>query len=164
MTTNDNGDSLTAAPQLLPPHISVGLLGRLILGSCAFLASLCLGAFAAFMAVLLVIRPRPVELWRLVLAHLLLDTCTIASIFMLLLAISFWAGGSSWIDQLLNKIMRKGMAAVGTVVALIFVAIAIAEPTIAIISAVWFIVVSPVVYVMVVLMRRRSRARLSQDI
>jgi hypothetical protein len=123
-----------------------------------------LGTYAAFLAVVLITGgPGPVVLWKLLLAHLVLDVCTVASIFMLLLAISFWAGGSRRIDPLLYKIMPKGMVAVGVIVATILVTVGIALPPLGAILAAWFIVVFPAVCVVIILMRKRSRARLNQD-
>ncbi len=72
------------------------------------------------MGVGLAVAP-PLALWRVVLVHLAIYVFAVASIFMLLIAISFWAGGSRWTDWLLLRTMRKGAVAVGVIVTAILV-------------------------------------------
>jgi ATP-dependent Clp protease ATP-binding subunit ClpC len=68
------------SPPPPPSHISVGPLGRTVLGLCAFLSSLAFGAFAVALVVRLAIVGPPAGLWKAVLAHLVLDLFTVASI------------------------------------------------------------------------------------
>jgi hypothetical protein len=129
--------SVEKCPRPLPSHISVGLLGRAFFGLCAFLSSLAFGAFAADLVVWLVMVGPPALLWKAVLVHLVIDVFTVASIFMLLLAISFWAGGSRWTDRLLTKMMRKGVVAVGVILTALFAGIGvmgIADPVLGVLG------------------------------
>ena len=147
----------------LPPHISVGPVGRAVLGLCAFLTSLFWGGIAAGLAVFLIKGPRPAALWKPLAAHLVLDACAVTSIFMLLLAISFWAGGSRRTDPLLHKIARHGVLAVVALLAMILVAasivlvpIAIAVPMVPILSVGCVVIVLSIPYVIVIVRHKKS--------
>jgi hypothetical protein len=85
-----------------------------------------MGALAAFLAYELVtVRPPPVP-WKAILAHVVIDGLTIFSIAMLLMALSFWTGGSRWTDRLLSWIMPKFIVAIGVLGTLLFAAVGIA--------------------------------------
>lgn len=109
----------------LPSLISVGPLGRGLFGLCSFLSSLVFTAVAVALAIWLATIGPPVILWKVILVHLALDIFAVASIFMLLLTISFWTSGSRWTDRLLYLIMPKGSVAVGTVLTALFVTVGI---------------------------------------
>ena len=96
------------------------------LGSAHFFRRWHSGQCAVALVVLVVTVGPPPVLWGAVLVHLVIDIFAVASIFMLLLAISFWAGGSRWIDRPLGKIMPKGVVAVGAVLTALFFAVGIA--------------------------------------
>ena len=160
---NDNRHHGLARGRPLPPHISVGPVGRVIFGFGAFVVSLCAGGYAAFLAGVLIIGPRAMPLWKVVLAHFVLDVCTVASIFMLFLAISFWAGGSRRIDPLLYKFMPKGTLAVCAIVVTLLIVVCLAKPAAGIDLAAWFVVAFPAVFVILLLMQRRSRKRTNPD-
>lgn len=140
----------------LPPHISVGPVGRVVLGLCAFLSALAFGACAVALAITLATVGPPPLVWKAVLVHLLLDLCAVAAIFMLFLAISFFTGGSRWIDPLLRKIMPKGVATVIVIVALILLAAGVVDPGLRMIVALWgFLCI--LAAAIILLIRRRTR-------
>jgi hypothetical protein len=107
-------------PRPLPPHISMGPLGRAVLGLCALLCAIVFGALAVLVAVALARGAQAIVLWRIVVMHVFMDLFAIASIFMLLLWLSFWLGGSRWIDATLNKIMPKALVAIVVFLVMVF--------------------------------------------
>ncbi len=126
----------------LPPHISVGLPGRLVLGLCSFLSAAVFGAIAVALggAALFSKAPAPAPLLAVVIRHVVIDlfatAFAIASIFMLLLAISFWSGGSRWADPLLRKMMPKAVMVIGGFLIAVFVIVAAAMPELRIVCGV----------------------------
>jgi hypothetical protein len=91
-------------------------------------------------------------------------------LLMLLLAISFWTGGSRWTDRLLWRMMPKGGVAVGAIMTALFIAIGVvgvADPGLRIIGVLGlflglvtfvFLVAVPVV----ALIREKIQVRPSQ--
>jgi hypothetical protein len=146
----------------LPPHISVGPLGRFILGFLSFLSSAAFAAFAGLLATAILRNvAAPAPLWAVVLRHVALDLFAIASIFMLLLAMSFWAGGSRRADPLLRKMMPKAVLAIGAILIAIFVIVAVAIPGLRIVcvAEIAVIIALPIVF----LIKWRVRTQHDQD-
>ena len=146
-------------PRPLPEHISTGPLGRALFGLGAFVVSLAFGAYAVFLAVMLVKAAQPVVLWRIVVAHVIIDLFAVASIFMLLLAVSFWAGGSRWADPLLYRIMPKALVAIAAILTANLLVVGVAFPPLGVVEAVTCVIA----ILIILLMRIWTRGRLDQE-
>jgi hypothetical protein len=154
----------------LPPHISAGPLGRTVLGLCAFICSLVIGAAAIGLIIMLITVGPPPIFWQAVLVHVLIDSLAIISIFMLFLAVSFWTGGARWIEPLLSKVMPKGIVCILTVVggflAVVsahLIAIVIAGHASRFLAGVLVVIAMTVVVTAILVQRKRSHSRLKQD-
>ena len=83
---------------------------------------------------------------------------------MLLLAITFWAGGGR-ADRLLRKVMPKGVVAVGVVLIVIFAVVCIADPVPRIIGVVGLVawIVWIVVTSIILLIQKKAQARRNRN-
>ena len=100
--------------------------------------------------------------------HVLLDLCVIASVFMLLVAISFLTCSVRWADRLLCSFMPNGVVAVFVLYAIVliaagieFVTVGLDEPALGIFIAVMFVFVVPIISI--VLTRKYRRNTRSQE-
>ena len=101
--------------------IQGGWFGRAVFGLLALIAAVAFGGFAGMVIWFIGGPPAGVVIWKQIVWHLVVDALVVASLFMLLVALSTFRIGGEFIGSLVRRMTFNGAIAVLSFVAFIVI-------------------------------------------
>jgi hypothetical protein len=147
-------------PRSMSSYDLGGPVRRLFGGLFFLLMALTLSGFAVAIIVGLANGALPAAPWKVGLMKILPELLAVAAIFMLILAILAWTGGSRWAESLLRKIMPEATVAIFALFLMIVFVAGVGDPRFIVLLAITYAVVF---ILSVIVLRIRNRRQIRRD-